>query len=88
MTPNPLEAINAELRLARDLLDSATNQEAVHGSSACPEDVLAAVRAAEGHLDDARTQAVTTMKAGGASWSEVGAALGLTRQAAQQRYGA
>lgn len=36
--------------------------------------------------DDAIRAVVTDMRADGASWSEIGDALGVTRQAAQQRY--
>lgn len=36
---------------------------------------------------DLLRQAVSAARAGGASWSAIGAALGLTRQAAQQRFG-
>lgn len=36
--------------------------------------------------DDAITEVVRDMRADGASWSEIGDALGVTRQAAQQRY--
>lgn len=36
--------------------------------------------------DDAIRAVVSDMRADGASWSEIGDALGVTRQAAQQRY--
>jgi hypothetical protein len=38
-------------------------------------------------LDDAITEAVTGLRAAGYSWADIAARLGLTRQAAQQRWG-
>src|ERR1700722_20335666 len=38
-------------------------------------------------LDDAIHQAVTGLRNRGYSWTDIGARLGVTRQAAQQRYG-
>jgi hypothetical protein len=38
-------------------------------------------------LDDAITQAVLGLRAHGYSWAEIGDRLGITRQAAQQRWG-
>jgi hypothetical protein len=38
-------------------------------------------------LDAAIAQAVTGLRASGYSWAEIGARLGVTRQAAQQRWG-
>lgn len=38
-------------------------------------------------LDDAIGQAVTGLRAHGYSWAEIGARLGISRQAAQQRWG-
>jgi len=41
-----------------------------------------------GDIDTAIGQAVTGLRAFGYSWAEIGARLGVTRQAAQQRWGA
>ena len=38
-------------------------------------------------IDDAIAQAVTGLRAFGYSWAEIGSRLGVTRQAAQQRWG-
>jgi hypothetical protein len=38
-------------------------------------------------LDDAIAQAVTGLRGVGYSWAEIGSRLGITRQAAQQRWG-
>jgi hypothetical protein len=38
-------------------------------------------------IDDAIAQAVTGLRAFGYSWAEIGSRLGITRQAAQQRWG-
>ena len=39
-------------------------------------------------IDDAIAQAVTGLRGSGYSWAEIGSRLGITRQAAQQRWGA
>jgi hypothetical protein len=39
-------------------------------------------------IDDAISQAVTGLRGFGYSWAEIGSRLGITRQAAQQRWGA
>ncbi len=46
------------------------------------------MRTAERMIDEAREAFVGMMRDNGASWSEVGAALGVTKQAAHERYGA
>ena len=38
-------------------------------------------------IDDAIRQAVNGLRAAGYSWAEIGARIGITRQAAQQRWG-
>jgi hypothetical protein len=40
-----------------------------------------------GQIDDAIAQAVTGLRGFGYSWAEIGNRLGITRQAAQQRWG-
>jgi hypothetical protein len=39
-------------------------------------------------IDTAIAEAVKGLRAGGYSWAEIGSRLGITRQAAQQRWGA
>lgn len=51
-----------------------------------PED-LALMLTLRDELDDAIAVAVAGQRANGFSWGQIGSALGLTRQAVQQRYG-
>jgi hypothetical protein len=50
-------------------------------------DAITDMAAAVGELEDAMRQAVTGLRSKGYSWAEVAARLGVTRQAAQQRWG-
>lgn len=56
-------------------------------ADADPEDVAALV-ALRAELDGVIAEAVAGVRASGRSWNDVATALGCTRQAAQQRYGA
>lgn len=42
---------------------------------------------AQSRLTEAMRESVQEMRAAGASWTEIGLTLGITKQAAQQRYG-
>lgn len=53
-----------------------------------PADLLRSVNHSNRLLEAVKVTAVREMRASGESWAAVGDALGLTRQAAQQRYGA
>jgi hypothetical protein len=50
-------------------------------------DVLTALTGPSAEIDAAIDQAVTGLRASGYSWAEIGSRLGITRQAAQQRWG-
>ena len=50
-------------------------------------DALADMTELATELDEAITQAVTGLRNAGYSWAEIAARLGVTRQAAQQRWG-
>lgn len=54
-------------------------------ASADPED-LAELLALRGALDEAIDRAAVAMHEQGRSWTEIGAALGVSRQAARQRW--
>lgn len=56
-------------------------------ANADPEDLAELVDVARS-LDEAITEAVAGMRANGFSWGQIAGPLGITRQAAQQRYGA
>lgn len=50
-------------------------------------DAITEMAALSGDLDNAIHKAVTGLRNRGYSWAEIGTRLGVTRQAAQQRYG-
>ena len=50
-------------------------------------DAIADMAAAASELDDATREAVAGLRAKGYSWAEIAARLGVTRQAAHQRWG-
>ena len=50
-------------------------------------DAISDITSIAAELDDAISQAVTGLRAAGYSWSDIAARLGVTRQAAQQRWG-
>ena len=50
-------------------------------------DAISDMAAAAHELDDAMRRAVAGLRAKGYSWAEIAARLGVTRQAAQQRWG-
>lgn len=53
-----------------------------------PLDAAESLRLAGAALDALQRRAVREAREAGASWSDVGAVLGTSKQAAQQRYGA
>jgi hypothetical protein len=70
------------MSFARRILRAASRRM----SEADPEDLadLVALRAT---VDEAIDNAARAVHAGGASWAQIGAALGVSKQAAQQRWG-
>lgn len=83
---DPLEVLNWNLRRAMEHLNEGRNPEAMWGPSKPPADVLKAVTLAKRYLDEAERGAVALMREGGASWTDVGEQLGVTKQAAQARF--
>ena len=51
-------------------------------------EAITTMTALAGHLEDATRQAITGLRAIGYSWADVALRLGITRQGAQQRWGA
>lgn len=84
---NTREVMNWGLRKAMDELDVARNREAMDGPSAEPVVVLRQIAAARKYIEDAEKWAVAEMRSDDVPWSEIGTALGVTRQAAQMRFG-
>lgn len=62
---------------------------AAHGRRIAGGDIegLAALAALADDVDTAMHAAVAGLRAAGFSWADIGARLGMSRQAAQQRYG-
>lgn len=73
----------ARLNLARVIYHNETRLE----DWSAVDMVLADLATARAELEAAQTQTVLTARACGISWAAIGDALGITRQAAQQRYG-
>lgn len=63
---------------------------AAHGRRIAAGDIenLSALADLAADVDTALVEAVAGLRAGGWSWAEIGARLGMSRQAAQQRWGA
>ena len=62
---------------------------AAHGRRVAAGDIdaISDMTSIAAELDDAISQAVIGLRAAGYSWSDIAARLGVTRQAAQQRWG-
>jgi hypothetical protein len=58
-----------------------------HWVAAGDVDALADMTGLAAELDDVISQAITGLRTAGYSWAEIAARLGVTRQAAQQRWG-
>ena len=72
-------ALNVGSRAYQQAIERMDNGESVHA--------LQAVAAAQAGVDVIARQAVAMARAEGTTWAVIGAALGVTKQAAQQRYG-
>lgn len=81
------EIVNWDLRMAMEAADVARNAEAVQGPARPAEEVLKAVHAAREYLDRAERDAVKELRLRQFTWGEVGDIFGISRQAAQKRFG-
>lgn len=81
--PNQATSTSREVAAANSL-----NAAAVHRDQGDQLEVLYSLRTAAGALREAIEQQVVTLREQGATWSQVGAALDMSKQAAQQRYSA
>jgi hypothetical protein len=84
MTP-PAEHVPGQLPLVARTREELLQQLA-HLRKSSLGDVAAAAKTAE-EADAALAIAVTHARVAGASWADIGRACGITRQAAQQRWG-
>ena len=84
---NTREVMNWGLRKAVEELNAARDPKAEWGPSAEPRTVLCRIRAARRFLEDAEKWAVAEMRADDCSWTEIGVAIGVTKQAAWERFG-
>ena len=75
-------------RTTAHVIGSAVNALDDALADGCPwPDALNALRIIEWAITDRIERLVTKAREDGASWTEIGTALGMTRQAAQQRFG-
>ncbi len=72
-------ALNVGSMAYASAIDRMDNREALYA--------LEAVKAAQAGLDIIARQAVAMARQDDETWAEIGQSLGVTRQAAQQRYG-
>ena len=72
MTPRALTAAALSGRIERQYLD--------------PADQLACIEAMRRRLGQAEDEMITLMRLGRATWADVGALYGITRQAAQMKF--
>jgi len=69
-----------------DPLGGGAGRVRVEAPDGRPLAALAALREAQAHVDEAKRRAVVAARNDGASWSEIGDALGVSRQSAWQLY--
>lgn len=79
-------SLRDHLARALDEYDPALGERLEHEAQAHLE-LIALARAAHGETDVLLGAAVISARSAGCTWEQVGAVLGMTRQAAQQRYG-
>jgi hypothetical protein len=79
--------VNWDLRMAMHTIDAVTNQEATAGPARPAVEVIKAVCAAREYLDRAERDAVRELRLRQYAWTEIGSIFGISRQAAQQRFG-
>lgn len=82
----PLLPSPAEMQLLR--AQRAHVEEQLRSSAVSAVDVVAEVAAALGAMSDKLDEAVQAARAAGASWAMIARAVGISRQAATQRWGA
>ncbi len=70
------------LRMVRRMLRAAGRRVAI-----ADEPELAELVQLRGELEQAIVDAIAGQRDGGRSWADIGGALGITRQSAQERYG-
>lgn len=81
------ERVNWDLLKVEEATEAVRNQDAVQGPARPAEEVVKAVAAARSYLDRAERDAVRELRLRRFSWTEVGHIFGISRQAAQQRFG-
>ena len=72
--------MTSKVLIARNSLDLALKQDGI--------DRLDRLKAARDNVELAIQATVTALRDGGATWTEIAASLNVTRQSAQERYGA
>jgi hypothetical protein len=82
LTPKPVVENGEYAAFARRILRAYARR-----ISAGDVDALADITVLAKDVEDAIRQAVTGLRGSGYSWAEIGIRLGVTRQAAQQRWG-
>lgn len=81
------EQVNWDLLKVEEATEAVRNQEAVFGPARPAEEVIKAITAAREYLDRAERDAVRELRLRRFSWTEIGHIFGISRQAAQQRFG-
>jgi hypothetical protein len=72
--------VNSKILMARNALDLAMKQDGI--------DRLDRLKSARDNIELGIQNAVNALRDGGATWTEIAASLKVTRQSAQERYGA
>lgn len=91
MSRQPERSTYADVAHHVEQAQTASTEEQLHHANderaAWATEELRHVAAARRYLDELTTAAVRSARIDGASWAQIGTGLGITKQAAQQRYG-